>query len=192
MTGGVDLVASTLGAVAAWLALPAPAERRCRALCRDASARAAGRVTDGAARATRVSALLDLMAAALEAGLAPSGALSAVAAVLAPSEQERLQRAAAMLDVGGEASEVWHHLAQDPVLGPLATALERSERSGAPVAMVVRGLADELRRDDRARRLGAARRVGIRTAVPLGACFLPAFFLVAIVPTVVALLRDAF
>jgi hypothetical protein len=31
----------------------------------------------------------------------------------------------------------------------------------------------------------------VRTAAPLGACFLPAFFLIAIVPTVIALVRDA-
>jgi pilus assembly protein TadC len=136
--------------------------------------------------------MLDLLAAALDAGLAPPSALSVVASALPGPQQGRLRRAASMLDVGGDSSTVWQVLTADAVLGPVAQALQRSERSGAPVATAVRTLADECRRDDRTQRLAAARRVGIRTAVPLAACFLPAFFLVAIVPTVIALLDRAF
>jgi pilus assembly protein TadC len=141
--------------------------------------------------ADRVASLLDLIAAALDVGLAPVGALAAVAVGVPEPDRSRLRRAFAMVDIGGDAATVWRMLADDPVLGPLAHALERSERSGAPIAAAVRGLADEARRETRAARLAEARRVGVRTAVPLGACFLPAFFLIAIVPTVIALLRSA-
>jgi hypothetical protein len=34
-----------------------------------------------------------------------------------------------------------------------------------------------------------SRKVAVRTAAPLGACFLPAFFLIGIVPTVLATFR---
>jgi pilus assembly protein TadC len=141
--------------------------------------------------AGRVAGLLDLIASALDVGLAPAGALAAVAVGLPEPDRSRLRRALAMADIGGDATTVWRVLADDPVLGPLAQALERSERSGAPIAAAVRALADETRRESRAARLAAARRVGVRTAAPLGACFLPAFFLIAIVPTVIALVRDA-
>ena len=94
-----------------------------------------------------------------------------------------------MVDLGSDAA--WRMLADDPLLGPLARALERSERAGAPVAAAVRVLADEVRQDTRTARLAEARRVGVRTAAPLGACFLPAFFLIAIIPTVIALVRSA-
>ena len=147
--------------------------------------------TTSALAADRVAALLDLIAAALDVGLAPGGALAAVSLGMPEPERARLRRALAMVDIGGDAATVWRMLADDPVLGPLAHALERSERSGAPIAAAVRGLADEARRETRAARLAEARRVGVRTAVPLGACFLPAFFLIAIVPTVIALLRSA-
>ncbi len=146
--------------------------------------------TRSALAADRVAALLDLIAAALDVGLAPAGALAAVATGVPEPDRSRLRRALAMVDIGGDAVTVWRMLADDPVLGPLALALERSERSGAPVAAAVRGLADEARRDTRTARLADARRVGVRTAAPLGACFLPAFFLVAIVPTVIALVRS--
>jgi pilus assembly protein TadC len=141
--------------------------------------------------ADRVAALLDLVAAALDVGLAPVAALAAVAVGVPEPDRSRLRRAVAMVGIGGDAAMVWRMLADDPVLGPLAHALERSERSGAPVAAAVRGLADEARRERRANRLAEARRVGVRTAAPLGACFLPAFFLIAIVPTVIALLGGA-
>jgi pilus assembly protein TadC len=144
--------------------------------------------TRSAVGADRVAALLELIAAALDVGLAPVGALAAVAAGVPEPDRSRLRRALAMVDLSSDTA--WRMLADDPVLGPLAHALERSERSGAPVAAAVRGLADETRRDIRASRLAEARRVGVRTAAPLGACFLPAFFLTAIVPTVVALMRS--
>lgn len=190
MSGSVGF-AAVLAMTAAWLALPASGDRRCLQLRVGPTAQGAPAEIEGDAQPSRIAALLDLLAAALDAGLAPSSALSALASVLAGPEQARLRRAAAMLDLGGDRATVWRLLSTDAVLGPLAQALERSERSGAPVAMAVRSLADECRRDDRAVRLAAARRVGIRTAVPLGACFLPAFFLIAIVPTVIALLGEA-
>jgi pilus assembly protein TadC len=188
-SGGWVAVIASVAAV--WLALPATAERRCRRLSRPVVTLARA---DGADRPAppRIAAMLDLLAAALEAGLAPSSALGVVASAVPGPGQGRLRRAASMLDVGGDSATVWRLLTADVMLGPLAQALERSERSGSPVATAVRSLADECRRDDRTARLAAARRVGIRTAVPLGACFLPAFFLVAVVPTVIALVGKVF
>ncbi len=186
----MTITAALCAAVAVSLALMSGADRRARALF------AAPRQDDGtsmgpALASDRVAALLDLVAAAFDVGLAPVGALAAVSLGVPEPDRSRLRRAVAMVDIGGDAATVWRLLADDPVLGPLAHALERSERSGAPVAATVRALADEARRERRASRLAEARRVGVRTAAPLGACFLPAFFLIAIVPTVVALMRNA-
>jgi hypothetical protein len=166
------------------------ADRRGRAVAvRNDPAPGAKSPARPALAADRVASLLDLIAAALDVGLAPGGALATGAVGVPEPDRSHLRRALAMLDMSNDAA--WRMLADDPVLGPLAHALERSERSGAPVAAAVRGLADETRRDTRAARLAEARRVGVRTAAPLGACFLPAFFLIAIVPTVVALVRSA-
>jgi hypothetical protein len=190
MIGPSGWLVVALSAGAAWLALPASAERRLRRLSRGRTPHPAPTEEPAEPSSSRTAAVLDLVAAALDAGLAPSAALSALATALSGLERSQLNRAAAMVELGGDSA--WQLLATDPMLGPLAHALDRSARSGAPVATSVRSLADECRRDDRALRLAAARRVGIRTAVPLGACFLPAFFLIAIVPTVVALLGEAF
>lgn len=190
---GAPAFAAVCACLVAVLVLPPRADRRAGAAAMPQEERAAGNdsPTTSALAADRVAALLDLIAAALDVGLAPVGALAAVAVGVPEPDRSRLRRALAMVDIGGDAAAAWRMLADDPVLGPLAHALERSERSGAPIAAAVRGLADEARRERRAARLAEARRVSVRTAVPLGACFLPAFFLIAIVPTVIALVRNA-
>ncbi len=82
-------------------------------------------------------------------------------------------------------------LAGDPALGPLGRALARSESSGASVADTVARLSEDLGRNHRAEVEDLARSVGVKAAVPLGVCLLPAFLLVGIVPVVVASLGRA-
>ena len=48
--------------------------------------------------------------------------------------------------------------------------------------------AEELRREARADARRRGRAVGVRTAAPLGLCFLPAFFCIGILPTLLAVL----
>jgi hypothetical protein len=55
------------------------------------------------------------------------------------------------------------------------------------VAAVVERLADDLAETGRAEVEQRARTVGVRAAVPLGLCLLPAFLLLGIVPLVASL-----
>lgn len=184
------LAAAFLAVAVAWLVLPAPADERCRRLASDATESRAAESVD--AEPARVAAIFDLMAAALDAGLPPGQALAAVASAMPSGLRTQAQRAAAMLQLSAEPRTVWELLAADEMLGPLGHALARADQSGAPVAEAVRVLADEARRSDRSERLERARRVGVRTAAPLGVCFLPAFLLVAVVPTIIGLIGDVF
>ena len=88
---------------------------------------------------------------------------------------------------GAAGVEAWAAVADDPELAPLARAMVRSQASGASVVQNVERLADELQRESLARAEDAARRVGVAAAVPLGACLLPAFMLLGVVPTVASL-----
>lgn len=128
---------------------------------------------------------LDLVVAALEAGRPPVSALSLVADVVDDPLAEELRLVAARLAAGGEPRAVWALLAEHRVLAPVGRAFSRAETSGMPVARVVASVADEVRRSRRAAARERSRRVGVRTAAPLGLCFLPAFFLVGIVPTII-------
>jgi Flp pilus assembly protein TadB len=138
-----------------------------------------------AALAHQLPTALDLMVATLDAGRPPVAAFALVADVTPEPLGDELGLVGARLAVGGDPHAVWTNLADDPVLGPLGRAFRRAETSGMPVARVVASVADEMRRERRAALRERSRRVGVRTAAPLGACFLPAFFLVGIVPTII-------
>ncbi|MEO6605583.1 MAG: type II secretion system F family protein, partial [Aeromicrobium sp.] len=97
---------------------------------------------------------------------------------------------ASRLAVAGDPIRVWSSLLHDPALAPVGRAFRRAETSGMPVAQIISGVADELRRERRARRRDDSRKVAVRTAAPLGVCFLPAFFLIGIVPTIMGAFRS--
>ena len=66
--------------------------------------------------------------------------------------------------------------------------MSRAHQSGAPVVAAVERLADGLARTARADVEDRARAVGVKAAVPLGLCLLPAFVLIGIVPLVAGLM----
>lgn len=157
--------------------------------------RAVGRLESTAHRrraaltVAQLPASLDLMVAALEVGRPPVAAFALAAEATAEPLGPELGRVASRLAVAGDAHTVWLTVAADPVLAPVGRAFRRAEASGMPVAGIISGVADELRREGRARRREHSRKVAVRTAAPLGACFLPAFFLIGIVPTIIATFR---
>ncbi len=69
----------------------------------------------------------------------------------------------------------------------LAEVVHRSAASGAKLAEQLTLLADDLRAESAAADLAGARRLGVLAVLPLGTCFLPAFMLLAVVPTVAGL-----
>ena len=127
-----------------------------------------------------------LLAAVLRGGGSVAQALGQVSRALPGPATAALRLAEGRLRVGAPADEVWADLAGDPALGSLGRALARSEASGASVADTVARLSEDLGRNHRAEVEDLARSVGVKAAVPLGVCLLPAFLLVGIVPVVVA------
>jgi pilus assembly protein TadC len=186
----VIVVTALCSFAAVWLLISRPADERCRALT-DGGEKSRP-ASSAAPEPARLAATFDLVAAALDAGLPPGHALAVVAAAAPEGLRSYTRRITAMLELSAEPRVVWESLASDPHLGPLGSALARADQSGAPVAEAVRVLADESRRTDRSDRLERARRVGVRTAAPLGLCFLPAFLVVAVIPTVIGLIGDVF
>lgn len=132
--------------------------------------------------------VVDLFAATLRAGAAPGDGIAVVCAALPGPAADRLAGVSARLALGLDPAEVWSALADDPHLGRLGRTLARAHSSGSPVVAAVERLADDLARSARADTEERARAVGVKAALPLGLCLLPAFVLVGIVPLVVALL----
>lgn len=172
--GPLGVVAGPLAGVVAWVALDRSESRTVR------EARASA-VRD-------LPHLVDLLAATLRSGAAPSSALATVCAACPGAAADRLDPVLARLRVGVTPGEVWRVLSHDDVLAPLGHTLARAEASGSPVADAIERLADDLEREALATVEDRARAVGVRAAVPLGLCLLPAFILIGIVPTVAGLL----
>ena len=135
--------------------------------------------------------VVGLLADALGSGQAPVEALTTVTTALpGPASSRLAAQTLPRLRLGVDPVQVWSDLSADPALGPLGRALARAHRAGAPVVPAIERLTDELARSARAEVEDRARAVGVRAAVPLGLCLLPAFVLVGIVPVVAGLLTS--
>lgn len=75
-------------------------------------------------------------------------------------------------------------------LGAVDEPLALSRAAGVPAAELLRSAADEARRDARASAQAAAARLGVLLMLPLGACILPAFFAVGVVPLLATVLTS--
>lgn len=136
-------------------------------------------------RPTDEAMVVDLVAALLSSGSAIPTALESLGACLPPGkESEEAVRAGRILLLGGDWDEAWEGATR---LSRLASALEPAWTEGAPPVALLRRAAAAIR----ARRMKdaqeAAARLGVRLVMPLGLCFLPAFFLIGIVPIILSL-----
>lgn len=128
--------------------------------------------------------VVDLVRALVAAGAAPDRALRSVCGVVSAETAEELRPWVGRLLLGGDPAAVWADLSRHPQLGRLGTALHRAAVGGAPVTEALRRLSDDLRASRRADVHRRVRQVEVRATAPLGACLLPAFVLLGIVPLV--------
>jgi tight adherence protein C len=173
------LLPVVLVAAAAWPAIGWAAGRRA----------AARRL---AIRRDAAPAVLDLLGAALLAGLNPHKAVLRVAERAPDVLHQDLGMAAAVLRLGGTPAAALRAAADRSGLDELraaAAALEAAERWGAPPAEALAARAEALRSRARLRAEAEAGRAAVRLAFPLVLCFLPAFVLLTVVPTVAGSLR---
>lgn len=133
-----------------------------------------------------VVVVLALVDAALAAGLDVSSALARTADAVDGEHRVVLRSMAAALAYGGRAT---------PAEGPLAQALDRplylAQLVGAPARHGLRGAMMRLEREARRQAAKAAGELGVRLAIPLAMCLLPAFALAGVVPLIIAVITGA-
>lgn len=134
--------------------------------------------------------LIELLAAGLTAGSPPGQALDIACLALPGAAADRLRVVRAQLALGADPERAWSEATNDSVLAPLARSMARAQRTGAPIADTISRLAADLAEQARARVEERARAVGVKAAVPLGLCLLPAFLLIGIVPVAASLLTS--
>jgi tight adherence protein C len=133
-----------------------------------------------AIRRESAPAVLDLLGAALLAGLNPHKAVLRVAERAPEALHPDLELAAAVLRLGGTPAAALRAAADRSGLDELraaAAALEAAERWGAPPAEALAARAEALRSRTRLQAEAEAGRAAVRLAFPLVLCFLPAFVL---------------
>jgi pilus assembly protein TadC len=134
---------------------------------------------------------LDLMAAGLAAGMPVRLAARVVVDAFDGPLADDIGRVLALVDLGVAEPEAWRSLAGHPQLGPAATELSRSVDSGTLMVEALGRHAVAARETRRRALLVRARSVGVRSVLPLMTCFIPAFLLLGVVPTVVSALVAA-
>ncbi|MGW4060305.1 type II secretion system F family protein [Amycolatopsis sp. NPDC004747] len=135
----------------------------------------------------RLAGTLDLLAACLRAGLPVPSALEAVAGTAPVAASTALSSAAGLLALGSGPDEAWAPVRAVPGLGELAAAAVRTSRSGAAFATAAGDLAGRFRDELATEAEERAERAGVALALPVGLCFLPAFFCLGVLPVVLGL-----
>ena len=176
--------------------------------------RAKSGLRDKVRLSAQVPPLADLFAAGLSAGLQPAQAAVTVAHAFGgdwnvgrspggrePSSEPdrskltgidllacRFHDAATAVLAGADPQSAWSALALEEATAPLAAAVIRAGRTGAPAAATVGRAARELREAAADALAAEVRAVGVRATAPLTLCFLPAFVFLGVLPTALSLL----
>lgn len=140
------------------------------------------------AAASALPFALDLLGAALRAGLPVAGAVDLVAAGLGGPLGLRLEQVGTALGRGAAPGAAWVPVVELPGGQRLATVVVRAADSGAALSSAFARLADDLRGYAASRAQERAQRAGVLLVLPLGLCFLPAFVVAGVVPVIVAVL----
>jgi tight adherence protein B len=183
---GVDAVIGGTAAAAAVTVLggadPRTRLRRCldrppeRAASPQAPSGRPRRARESGATAVPMPVVIDLVAAVVDAGMAPAGAIAMVAQCLSDASDP----AGAVLLSPDAATTGWR---------ALFGALELAQASGlGPVGLLRSAAAEQRRRRAQAQAV-AARRLAVLAVMPTSLCLLPAFVLVTVVPLILGLLR---
>lgn len=136
------------------------------------------------------AAALDIIGACLSSGMPLSQAMAAAADGANPELAEPLRQCSARLSVG--AHSTWESLAATPALVPLATAGRRAAESGTVLAQALEDTAATYRSQAHDAAQAVAEKAGVLIAGPLALCFLPAFVVLGLVPTIAGLADEMF
>ncbi|HEY5482909.1 MAG TPA: type II secretion system F family protein [Propionibacteriaceae bacterium] len=155
-----------------------------------------GRLETGGAAATRaqlVSELptaLDVLAACVASGMPLRGATAAVASAVGGPLGERLASVVARTAAGFGDGDAWAPLRGDEVLGSVARDLARAADAGTAIGALLARHAEAARSAAHAAALARAKAVGVQTIIPVSVCYLPAFFLLGVVPVIAGVLAS--
>ncbi|WP_022873685.1 type II secretion system F family protein [Nesterenkonia alba] len=134
--------------------------------------------------------LLDLTAALLTAGVGIEAALDRLARSVSGAEE--LSRVHRALAAGTPWDQAAGLVGEDAELSRYCAHLRFAYATGAPSADMLEAAAAQARAERRHEAERAAAELGVKMMLPLGACFLPAFILLGVVPVILSMVPEAF
>ncbi|MFW0112375.1 type II secretion system F family protein [Rothia sp. CCM 9416] len=134
---------------------------------------------------------LDLAATMLTAGLSVPAVLEQLSQLEQGRYRTELAAVVAKLYAGAHWEQAWGK-SRPEGLAPVRDCLGMALETGAPSAQLVRVLADRQRRHRQRQHEKSAARLAVKLVVPLGACSLPAFICLGVIPVLIALLPTLF
>lgn len=140
----------------------------------------------------RTAAELEIYAACMDAGLSPAAATTALARIAEPATAQAWAHVGALLSLGIPSQRAWDHALGITGLDELARIARLADRSGAASADATRRIAAGLRADAADKSTARAERASVLIAVPLTACFLPAFLILGLAPVIISLASTMF
>lgn len=143
-------------------------------------------------QAFQTAAELEIYAACMDAGLAPAAAATALAGVAEPSTSRVWAHVGALLALGVPAHRAWDEAADIPGLTDLARIARLADQSGGATADATRRIAHGLRAEASDKSTARAERASVLIAIPLTACFLPAFLVLGLAPVIISLAATMF
>ena len=133
-----------------------------------------------------------MLAALVATGSTDQVATQRAAAAAAEPLNAILRNVARRRALGASAEAAWAEAAADPLLSSIATVMIRGSETGAGTSSELLRIAQDARDNYYTRAQAAARSAAVKAVVPLAACFLPAFFLLGVVPIVASLGSELF
>lgn len=131
---------------------------------------------------------LELLAAALEAGVSLRRAVEQVAVVAPSPTKQVLACVLRHLDIGCPPRQAWLAVDDQPGWGPVARDIATVAESGAGLTTTLVEHAREAAATFDAVIASRARTVSVRSVLPLMCCYLPSFLLVGVVPIIAGVL----
>ncbi|WP_163544660.1 type II secretion system F family protein [Occultella kanbiaonis] len=128
--------------------------------------------------------VLDLLDAALTAGVSIPAALDALGHALPAGQGEPLRRVAGALRLGADWDQAW--LGVDDGWAAVSGALAPAWCDGVAPGAGLRQAAEGVRARRGASAREAAARLGVQLVLPLGLCLLPSFILLGLVPVLLS------
>lgn len=136
-----------------------------------------------------ITLVVDLVAAAVDAGTAPAAACLAVAdALRSTAVSPAAGRAPGEGDLAADLERIaWGAAVRGPGLVEFSAVLKRAQRWGVAPGAMIRRCAQEERRRIATQSEAATNRLPVRLVLPAGLCLLPAALLLGVVPVVLDL-----